>query len=198
MALHGLVTLTGSGGCGKTRLALQVAAEALGGRADEAWFVDLSGLADPGLVPAAVMAAMAVQEVRHQSHAETLTTGSGPGALIVLDNCEHVLGAASALAEGLVRHCGRLVVLATSRQPSRSPARSSGVCLVCPCRRTTARWKSSASTPPKRSGCSGTVPAASRANFAITNDNAPAVTAICQRLDGIPWPSNWRPPGHAC
>ena len=72
LANHGLVTIIGSGGCGKTRLALQVAAEALGARADEAWFVDLSGLADPGLVPGAVMAAMGVQEVPDQAHTETL------------------------------------------------------------------------------------------------------------------------------
>ena len=117
-APHGLVTITGSGGCGKTRLALQVAAEALGERADEAWFVDLSGLSDPGLVPSVVMTAMGVQEVAHQSQTETLTAElAEQGALIVLDNCEHVLAGTASLAETLVRRCGRLVLLATSRQP---------------------------------------------------------------------------------
>ena len=73
LAIHGLVTVIGSGGCGKTRLALQVAAQALGARADEAWFVDLSGLADPDLVPSAVMSAMGIQEVRDEPHTHTLT-----------------------------------------------------------------------------------------------------------------------------
>ena len=117
LAHNGLVTVTGSGGCGKTRLALHVAAEARGG-ADEAWFVDLSGLADPRLVPAAVMAAMGGREVHDQSHTETLTIRLAErAALVVLDNCEHVVAGASALAEALLLSCGRLAVLATSREP---------------------------------------------------------------------------------
>ncbi len=187
LAPQGLVTITGSGGCGKTRLALQVAAEALAEWADEAWFVDLSGLSDPGLVPSTVMAAMGVGEVAHQSQTETLTAQLAErAALIVLDNCEHVLAAAAALAEALVRHCGRLVLLATSRQPLGVPGE--------------VLWRvPGLSMPEGRAGLG--IPAlnasgaarlftdrarAVRPNFAITDDNAPAVAAICSHLDGIP------------
>jgi predicted ATPase/DNA-binding CsgD family transcriptional regulator len=190
LAPHGLVTITGSGGCGKTRLALQVAAEALGERADEAWFVDLSGLSGlsgPALVPSAVMAAMGVGEVAHQSHTETLTTQLAErNAVIVLDNCEHVLAGAATLADALVRHCGRLVLLATSRQPLGVPGE--------------VVWRVPGLSLPAGQGPVGAqavhVSAAAqlfsdraravRPNFAITDDNAPAVAAICSRLDGIP------------
>jgi predicted ATPase/class 3 adenylate cyclase/DNA-binding CsgD family transcriptional regulator len=187
LASHGLVTITGSGGCGKTRLALQVAAEALGPRADEAWFVDLSGLADPGLVPGAVMAAMGVQEVRDQPHIETLVTWlADRDALVVLDNCEHLLGAAAALAEALVHGCGRLGLLATSREP----LGVSGETV----------WRVPCLSVPQEQGPVdvGVLDASeavrlfrdrarsARPNFSVTDDNAPAVAAICSRLDGIP------------
>jgi predicted ATPase/DNA-binding CsgD family transcriptional regulator len=185
LADHGLVTVTGSGGCGKTRLALQVAAEVLGARADEAWFVDLSGLADPGLVPGAVMAAMRVQEVPGQSHTDTLTAQlADQDALIVLDNCEHVLAGASALAGALVRGCGRLVLLATSRQPL-------GVAGEVV-------WRVPGLSVPGDAVDVGSLDASeaarlfrdrarsARPGFAFTAANAPAVAAICDRLDGIP------------
>ena len=187
LADHGLVTLTGSGGCGKTRLALQVAAEALGARADEAWFVDLSGLAGPGLVPAAVMATMGIQEAPGQSHTGTLTAQLAErDALIVLDNCEHVLSGASALAEALVRSCGRLVLLATSRQPLGVAGEVT--------------WRVPCLSLPEGQGALGVGSLdaseaarlfndrarAARPNFTVTEANAPAVAAICQRVDGIP------------
>ena len=187
LANYGLVTLTGSGGCGKTRLALQVAAETLGTRHDEAWFVDLSALADPGLVPGAVMAVMGVQEVRDQSHTETLSTCLGErGALIVLDNCEHVLAAAAALAEALVLSCGRLGILATSREPLGIPGEVVWrvPCLSVPEEQGTSDIKSLDASDAVRLFTDRA--RAARPNFSITDDNAPAVAAICQRLDGIP------------
>lgn len=187
LAPLGLVTITGSGGCGKTRLALQVAAEAVGERVNQAWFVDLSRLSDPGLVPSAVMAVMSVREVARQSHTETLSARLAErDAVIVLDNCEHVLAAAAALAEALLRHCGRLVLLATSRQPFGVPGE--------------AIWRVAGLSVPEGGGGLGVEALAAseaarlftdraravRPNFALTEDNAPAVAAICSRLDGIP------------
>ncbi len=187
LADHGLVTLTGSGGCGKTRLALQVAADALGARADEAWFVDLSAVADPGLVPGTAMAAMGAHEVDDQSHTDTLKVWLAErAALMVLDNCEHVLSAAAALAEALVRNCARLCVLATSREP----LGVTGEML----------WRVPCLSVPEDQGRLelGSLDAyhavqlfaerarAARPNFSINDDNAAAVAAICQRLDGIP------------
>ncbi|HXW80116.1 MAG TPA: hypothetical protein VEJ84_11500, partial [Acidimicrobiales bacterium] len=187
LAGHGLVTLTGSGGCGKTRLALQVAGEALGARAQEAWFVDLSALADPSLVPGAAMAAIGLQEVHDQSHTETLTASLAErAALVVLDNCEHVLAATASLTEALVSTCGGLCVLATSREPLGVGGEVA--------------WRVPCLSVPKDQGPVGiealdTYHAVqlfaerartARPNFSITDDNAPAVAAICKRLDGIP------------
>ena len=187
LARNGLVTVTGSGGCGKTRLALQVAAEALGVLKDEVWFVDLSSLVDPGIVPAAVMAAMGAREVHDQSHTETLTTWlADRAAVVVLDNCEHVLAGASALAEVLLLSCGRLALLATSREPLgiagevvwRVP------CLSVPGEEGPADIQSLDASEAVRLFRDRA--RAARPNFAITKENAPAVAAICQRLDGIP------------
>ncbi|MGA3219501.1 MAG: LuxR family transcriptional regulator, partial [Acidimicrobiales bacterium] len=187
LANHGLVTLTGSGGCGKTRLALQVAAEVLGARADEAWFVDLSALSDAGLVPSAAVAAVGAQEVRDETHTETLTRWlADRGALIVLDNCEHVRGAAAALAEALLRSCGHLFFLATSREPLGVDGE--------------VVWRVPCLSVPEEQGAVGIEvldaseavrlfrdrAQAARPNFSITEDNAPAVAAICSRVDGIP------------
>ncbi len=187
LAIHGLVTVIGSGGCGKTRLALQVAAQALGARAEEAWFVDLSGLADPDLVPSAVMSAMGIQEVRDEPHTHTLTRRlADRDVLIVLDNCEHVLTAAAALVGALVRSCARLALLATSREQLgvsgevvwRVP------CLSVPEEQGAVDIKSLDAFEAVR--LFGDRARSARPNFAITDDNAPAVAAICQRLDGIP------------
>jgi len=181
---HGLVSVVGSGGCGKTRLALHVAAEALGARASEAWFVGLSGLADPSLVPGAVMAAMGIQGAPGQSHTETLVADlAEKNALVLLDNCEHVLDGASALAEALVSACGRLAVLATSRQPLgvagevvwRVPSLSLpdvGSCAALEASEAARLFRDRARS--------------ARPGFGFSVDNAPAVAAICRCLDGIP------------
>ena len=187
IADHRLVTLTGSGGCGKTRLGLQVAAEALVGREDGAWFVDLSGLSDPGLVPASVMAVLRIREVPGQTHTATLVSElADEDALIVLDNCEHVLSAAAELAATLLSACGRLAVLATSREPLgvagetvwRVPS------LSVPDERGATLVESLDASEAVRLFIERA--RAARPNFAVTNETAPTVAAICQHLDGIP------------
>src|SRR5439155_15491651 len=85
-----LLTLTGSGGCGKTRLALQVAAEVLEEYPDGVWLVELAALADPALVPQTVAAALGVREEAGKSLKTTLTEYLRPKLLLlILDNCEH-------------------------------------------------------------------------------------------------------------
>jgi predicted ATPase len=113
-----LLTLTGPGGIGKTRLALAVAAgEGAGGRRDVA-FADLAPLADPALVPAAVAIALGAREPTGRPPAATLAAVvGGRPLLLLLDNCEHVLAAAADLAAGLLGACSALRVLATSREP---------------------------------------------------------------------------------
>ena len=112
-----LLTLTGTGGCGKTRLALQVGADLVQGYPEGAWFVDLAPLADPTLVPQAVAAALGVHEVPGRPLLATLTDYlRGRALLVLLDNCEHLLDACATVADALLRACPRLRLLATSRE----------------------------------------------------------------------------------
>ena len=101
-----VVTLTGPGGCGKTRLALRVAALAEAGFGDGAWLVELAPLTDPALVPASVAQALGVSERDAPTPAAGLVRElAGRELLVVLDNCEHVLAAAAALVAALLARC---------------------------------------------------------------------------------------------
>src|SRR5919112_6106586 len=112
-----LLTLTGSGGCGKTRLALAVAGEMVGGFEDGVWLVELASLADPSFVPGAVASALGVGEQPGSLPTETLSGHlRTKRMLLVLDNCEHLVEACAVLAEDLLRACPNLRVLATSRE----------------------------------------------------------------------------------
>jgi predicted ATPase/DNA-binding SARP family transcriptional activator len=113
-----LVTVTGPGGAGKTRLALQVAADLLDGSGDGVWFVDLAPLSDPDLVASSVASALGVHEEPSRPVVETLARSLGQRRLlIVLDNCEHVLDASLKTADALLRQCPNLHLVATSREP---------------------------------------------------------------------------------
>jgi predicted ATPase/DNA-binding CsgD family transcriptional regulator len=113
-----LVTLTGAGGAGKTRLGLQVAAGLLGGVEDGVWFADLAPLGDPGLVAVTVADVLGVREETGRLVLDTLVEAvDGRSLLVLLDNCEHVIGACAKLADALLRGCPHLALLATSREP---------------------------------------------------------------------------------
>jgi predicted ATPase/DNA-binding CsgD family transcriptional regulator len=113
-----LVTLTGAGGAGKTRLALQVAAGLADGAGDGVWFADLAPLADPDLVAVTVADALGVRQEAGRPVLDTLVEAvAGRSLLVLLDNCEHVLGACAKLADALLRGCPDLALLATSREP---------------------------------------------------------------------------------
>jgi predicted ATPase/DNA-binding CsgD family transcriptional regulator len=113
-----LVTLTGAGGSGKTRLALQAADDARAWFADGVWVVELADLTDPALVAQAAAAALGVREAPGQAAADALRQFlRDRRALLVLDNCEHLAGACARLAADLLRTGPELRVLATSRQP---------------------------------------------------------------------------------
>jgi predicted ATPase/DNA-binding CsgD family transcriptional regulator len=182
-----LLTLTGAGGCGKTRLALRVAAEAAADHPDGTWLVELAGVADPALVPQAVAAAVGVREVPGVGLAEGLVDYLRRKAgLLVLDNCEHVVAAVACLVETLLRGCERLCVLATSRERLGSAGETT--------------WRVPSLTVPPPSA-NPTVERllgyeavrlfvdrarAARPDFAPTARNAAALVEICRRLDGIP------------
>jgi predicted ATPase/DNA-binding CsgD family transcriptional regulator len=113
-----LVTLTGAGGAGKTRLALQVVAGLLDGTGDGAWFVDLAPVGDPDLVAATVADVLGVRQEPGRPVLGTLVEAVGGRRLLVLlDNCEHVIGACAKLADALLGGCPDLALLATSREP---------------------------------------------------------------------------------
>jgi predicted ATPase/DNA-binding CsgD family transcriptional regulator len=113
-----LVTLTGTGGAGKTRLALEVAAGLLDGTGDGVWFADLAPLGDPELVAVTVADVLGVQlEPGHPVAAAVAAAVGERRLLLVLDNCEHVIGACAKLADALLRSCPGFALLATSREP---------------------------------------------------------------------------------
>ena len=114
-----LLTLTGSGGCGKTRLSLQVSADVLENYPDGAWFVELAPLANPDLVAQTVAQVLSVTEEPGKPLVQTLTDAlKVKRLLIVLDNCEHVLDACARLADTLIRNCPHVRILA--QQPRRA------------------------------------------------------------------------------
>src|SRR6202050_3280823 len=112
-----LLTLTGAGGSGKTRLALQVAAETLDDHPDGVWWVDLAPISDSALVASEVAGALSIREFPSQPVIDTLTAQLAERRLLIaLDNCEHLLGACAELAATLLEACPGVVILATSRE----------------------------------------------------------------------------------
>jgi predicted ATPase/DNA-binding CsgD family transcriptional regulator len=113
-----LVTLTGAGGAGKTRLGLQVAAGLADGAGDGVWFADLAPVQDPGLVAVTVAEVLGVRQEAGRAVVDTVVEAVGGRRLLVLlDNCEHVIGACAKVADALLRGCPHLALLATSREP---------------------------------------------------------------------------------
>jgi predicted ATPase/class 3 adenylate cyclase len=113
-----LVTLTGAGGAGKTRLGLQAAAGLADGSGDGVWFVDLAPLQDGDLAAAATASVLGIREDADRPITETLVDAVGGRSLLVLlDNCEHLIDACAKLADALLRGCPNIVLLTTSREP---------------------------------------------------------------------------------
>jgi predicted ATPase/DNA-binding SARP family transcriptional activator len=113
-----LVTLTGAGGCGKTRLGLQVAAGLPDGPGDGAWLVELAAVSDENAVAPAICQALGIARQPGRAVLETLLDALAPQAtLIVLDNCEHLIGGCAKTVDAIVRRCPEVRVLVTSREP---------------------------------------------------------------------------------
>ena len=182
-----LVTLCGPGGCGKTRLALAVAQDLVEGFEDGVWWVELASLSGSTLVPGAVASALSVREAPDRSLIDALVEHlKGRKALLVLDNCEHLVEGCAMLADTLLRACPDLGILATSREPLRIAGESTWVVpslsLPDPGRLPPAgelaRYEA-VHLFLERAGAVNT-------GFALTERNASTVARLCQKLDGIP------------
>lgn len=184
---HRLVTLTGSGGTGKTRLSLQVAADLLDAFPNGVWFVELAPLSDPDLIPQTILSAIGISEQKDraalevlQDYLQTRTT------LLVLDNCEHLITRAAEVANAILTAAPKVKILASSREALGVQGELS--------------WHvPSLSLPdPKKlpepealtqyEAVRLFIDRAMLVNsyFTVTKDNAPAIAQICFRLDGIP------------
>jgi predicted ATPase/class 3 adenylate cyclase len=179
-----VVTLTGAGGVGKTRLALQLAGQVADRFRDGAWLCELAPVRDPAAVDDAVAAVFAVTASAGQSTEEALVEFlRGKQLLLVLDNCEHLLEGAAALADALQRSCERLVILATSREglgiegerlvpvpPLAVPSTDADLEAISQAEAVRLFAERAAAVKPE---------------FVVTAENAVPLAAVARRLDGI-------------
>jgi non-specific serine/threonine protein kinase len=182
-----LITLTGTGGSGKTRLALSVAEESLARYSGGVWFADLASLGDPALVPQAVAAAVGVREEPGRSLLETLRDYLQPlEVLLLLDNCEHLVSACAELTTTLLGQCPTMAVLATSREAL--DVDGERVWRVPPLSMPGGHDDISPDDLARYASVRLFVERAQlrRSDFAITPANAQPVAQLCRRLDGIP------------
>ena len=182
-----LLTLTGTGGCGKTRLALALAQDLVGSFLDGVWVVELAGLAEPRLVPEAVAAALEVQAAPDRPLTEMLITAlRSRSALLVLDNCEHLVEACAALAERLLRGCPALRILATSRESLQVAGEVTRQVppLAVPDLERLPPLEDVARAPAVQLFVARA--RAARSDFVLTESNAMSVARVCARLDGLP------------
>ncbi|MDG5482125.1 LuxR family transcriptional regulator [Mycolicibacterium gadium] len=169
-----LVTLTGAGGSGKTRLAVEIAAAISGEFAGGVWYVDLAPITNPDVVPVTVARALGLPDQPGSSSTESVVRHVGENRmLIVLDNCEHLLDASATMIEALLRSCPSVTLLATSREPIGMPGELT--------------WRVP-SLPVETDAVELFAERARkvRSDFQITEANASGVAEICRRLDGMP------------
>lgn len=182
-----LMTLTGAGGSGKTRLAIQVATDLIDSYRDGVWWVELAALADETLVPQTVAKALGVQESAQQPLIETLEHFlRGKQLLLVLDNCEHLLEACALLSRTLLGTCARLQMVTTSREPLGFIGETVHVISTLPF------------PNPNRIALADLLmqyaairlfmerARAVQSDFSLSAENIEAIGQICAQLDGIP------------
>jgi DNA-binding winged helix-turn-helix (wHTH) protein len=185
-AAHRLITLSGAGGIGKTRLGLAVASGLLPQFVDGVWVAELAPLVDPALVPAAVAAALGVKFPAGAVSAENVANAlNGKELLLVLDNCEHVIDAAALMAEALLRANPSVHVIATSREPLKTDGE-----WIYPVPPLAVPAEGAADRlDPLRFGAVRLFIEKARAadsHFTPNQRDAEFIAAICRRLDGIP------------
>jgi predicted ATPase/DNA-binding CsgD family transcriptional regulator len=180
-----LLTLTGPGGTGKTRLSLAIAEDVADHFADGVVWVDLAPLTDPALVPAAVVAALGLRPAAATLISNVLIQALHPRqTLLLLDNCEHVVAASADLVGSLLARCPALQVLATSRAPLHLHAEQLLPVDPLPLPVDDATLAIVAQNEAVQLFSART--RAVRPAFTLTAENAATVAALCRRLDGLP------------
>jgi predicted ATPase/class 3 adenylate cyclase len=180
-----LLTLLGMGGLGKTRLSLQIAADALEKYPDGVWFVDLAPIRDPALVPSVAAQVLNVREEAGKPITQTLCDHVKQHKLLfVLDNCEHLMGACASLADALLRSAPDLRIIATSREALHIQGEQTYQVLPL-------------AAPDSKAGIETLLRSDAvqlfverarlqKPSFSLTERDAPAIAELCARLDGIP------------
>ena len=168
-----LLTLTGAGGAGKTRLAVEVAGQ-MAEFGDGPWYVDLAPITDPELVPVTAARALGLSDQLGSSTMDTIVRSvSDRQMLLILDNCEHLLDASAALIMAALDRCPGVTLLTTSREPIGVPGEVT--------------WRvPSLSLDSEALSLFADRARRARPDFALTDDNIACVTEICRRLDGMP------------
>ena len=180
-----LVTLTGAGGAGKTRLSLQVAAELLDGSGDGVWLVELAALSGEDDVASAICEALGIAWEPGRPALETLLDALAPqDVLIVLDNCEHLISACAKTADAILRRCPRVHLVATSREPL-------GIGGESIYRVPSLSLPGSGDGPLAAASSDAIALLVERAkeqgtDLSLDGQNGPLAVAICTRLDGMP------------
>ena len=182
-----LVTITGPGGCGKTRLSLAVAERVLNSFTDGALFVQFDSLEDSNLVPQALASLLSVREATGSTIVETMVaTIKRKSLLLVFDNCEHVLDSASQLADSILQSCPHVKILATSRE--RLGVSGEQIYLVPSLSLPNMRGQRGLEDLDHSEAMQLFVERASavKSDFEVTAENVSAISTLCVRLDGIP------------
>src|SRR5579872_923323 len=184
---HRLLTISGAGGIGKTRLALQAAADLIDSFADGVWFADLAPVADAELVTSVVAKVVGMTQAEGSSIDEAIPQWlKRKQLLLVLDNCEHVIDAAAAIAAAILGAASQVQIVATSRQMLGIPGE---VLYRLP---SLAVPETTLGLTAQRASDFGAIAlfvdraTASDVRFVLNSDNAPIIAEICRRLDGIP------------
>jgi non-specific serine/threonine protein kinase len=179
-----LLTLTGMGGSGKTRLAVRLAESQLDQHPDGAWFVDLAPLTEDSRVAEAAAAALGAREESGRSPLQSLIEQVGPKRmLLVIDNCEHLLAGAAALTRELLARCPEVRLVATSREPLGAAGET---VFAVPTLALPAGASLSELAASEAVRLFAERAAAAARDFDLAGADVPVVAEICRRLDGIP------------